>query len=603
MPYLSYSPNGRRLVPEGFGHVVLQPGQSITLDFGLKRAGLLYMKLPDMTEIQARGIRYLYASDERMFPLLEACFSNETISTGRFPTIVGATPFGFASSFLSVQTSAGEEAWLLEEGLSPLRYFRLVNGSDESLRLEELWLDYTAAPFQYVGGFACDDHLVNESWAMGAYTVELCSQPSRFTQRPLQGRYSEYVIWDGVRRDKDIWGGDLRPASLTALYAFDKPEVVKNTLDILLQLQHEEGEERGIIPGSGSYGQLFYEWTMWSIVNLWEYVWLTNDRAYATENKERLQAVMAWMEGKMGDDGLIAGLNSWMYSIDAKGKISGLALAQKAAWDAMAELFRYLNSPLAECCRARSEQTMKGIWEAFGSSGSPLLTMVPAGSKPRVHYALDGNLWAILHGVADRERALLILDEIERKFGTDKGSLNVVPLFDEALDGAWWWDVLDKEAAVGRHNGNVWPYMGGYEVMARLHAGQIDKGLDVLKRMSRSHLEQGHKTYWEMMYSDGSLPLINNGDLLSLSHAWGGTGSYALQSYVGGIRPAEAGFMKTIVQPQLGSLKWIKTKVPTPQGIITLEAERTALGIRGVVEAPRGMKCEAAEGLELKMKD
>ncbi len=600
MTYLSYSPNNRRLVPEDFRAAVLQPGQSMTLDFGIKRAGLLYMLLPGMTESQARSVRYLYASDERMFPSLEACFANESLVTGRFPAIVGATPFGFAYSFLPVRTSAGHDVWLLEEGLTPLRYFRLVNDSGESLRLEQLWLDYTAAPYAYDGGFACDDELVNESWAMGAYTVELCSQPSRFTQRPLKGRYSDYVIWDGVRCDKDIWGGDLRPASLTALYAFDKPEIVKNTLDILLQLQHEEGEERGIIPGSGSYGQLFYEWTMWSIVNLWEYVRHTNDRAYAIVNRDRLVAVKGWMERKMGDDGLIAGLNSWMYSIQAKGKISGLALAQKAAWDAMAELFRYLKDPLWDSCMARSAQTAKGIWQAFGSSDSPLLTMVPAGEKPRVHYALDGNLWAVLHDVADRERSLLILDEIERQFGTDKGSINVVPMFDEELDGAWWWDVLDKEAAVWRHNGNVWPYMGGYEVMARMHAGQVDKGLDVLKRMSRSHLEQGHKTYWEMMYSDGSLPFGNNGDLLSLTHAWGGTGSYALQAYVGGIRPAEAGFAKTIVQPQLGSLQWIQTKVPTPLGVITLEAEQTANGIRGVVEAPRGMKCEMADGLELK---
>ncbi|MFD0670935.1 alpha-L-rhamnosidase C-terminal domain-containing protein [Cohnella sp. GCM10027633] len=591
---ISYSPHDRRLVPDGFVPFDLQPGQKVRFDFGLKRAGLLHMELGDAAAARSQ-IRYAYTSDDRLFSSLYRCFEDEAWVAGRFPTYVRMRPYGQADQWLPI----GNGAYLLEEDLTVLRYLELDNRSGEPLSIRRLWLEYTAAPYQPVGGFECNDDLINECWTMGTYTVELCSQPSQYTQRSLQGPYSDYVIWDGVRRDKDIWGGDLRPASLTALYAFDKPEIVKNTIEMLLTLQHMEGEEQGIIPGSGAYGQIFYEWTMWTIVNLWEYVLLTGDLTYLRANVGRLCEVVTWMNRRMESDGLISGLNSWMYSIEARGKISGLAMAQKAAWDALDRLFALAEHPLQEYCRQQAERTKRSILAQFSVPGNPLLTMMPAGAKERDRYAIDGNLWAILHDVVDPARARLILREIEKQFWTERGSINVVPIFDEALDGEWWWDVLPQQSAVWRHNNNIWPYMSAYETLASFHAGQTDRGLEVMRRVGRSHLEQGHKTYWEMMNINGGLPIGDRGDTLSLTHAWGGTGSYGLQAYVAGVRPLTPGFGSFSVMPSLGSLDWIKAEVPTPHGLIEVEAERTRSGeVRGTVKCPGQTECRASAGME-----
>lgn len=505
-------------------------------------------------------------------------------------------PFGTLSQFVS----RGDGVYVLEDDLTVLRYLEIDNRSDEPLEILELWLVYTAAPYKTVGGFECDDELINDCWAMGVYTTEICSQPSKYTQRELIGPFSDYVIWDGVRRDKDIWGGDLRPASLTALYAFDRPEIVKNTLELLLSIQHAEGEEKGIIPGSGAYGQIFYEWTMWTVVNLWEYVLLTGDVGYLRENANRLIEVVAWMNKRMDRDGLISGLNSWMYSIDARGKISGLALAQKAAWDALHRLFALLDHPLRHFCQEQAERTKRSILAQFSVAGTPLLTMLPAGTKQRDRFAIDGNLWAILHDVADPPRAAAILQEVQERFWTERGSINVVPVFEESEDGAWWWEVLPKEAAVWRHNDTIWPYMSAYEALASFHAGQTDRGLEVMRRIGASHLNQGHRTYWEMMNRDGSLPVGNHGDTLSLSHAWGGSSSYGLQAYVAGIRPLEPGFASFSAKPALGGLKWMKAEVPTPHGIIEVEAERNPAGqIKGFVRHPQSIRCETGAGMEI----
>lgn len=581
--------------------IKLEPGASIRLDFGFKRAGLLHFYTQTMPLDLLKSVKYVYSSDLGMMDSLWRCFEDETWLTGRFPAHVRCQPYGTLDGLISKNPT--EHDYILEETLSVLRYLELRNMSaDQTIEFNAIRLEYTAAPFQYIGGFECSDPLVNQCWAMGAYTVELCSQPSIYTQKPLAGRFSDYVIWDGVRRDKDIWGGDLRPASLTALYAFDKPEIVKNTLDILLELQHKDGPEEGIIPGSGSYGQLFYEWTMWSLVNLWEYVLFTGDMVYLRDCKLRLDRVIAWMERRSEADGLIHGKISWMYSIDARGKMSGLALAQKAAWDALASIYQALGEQQTYLkCTHKANHLKQVITASFSNSVSPLLTMLPAGSKARDHYSIDGNLWAILHHVVERERAKEMLNEIESHFWTERGSMNVYPVFDET-DGDWWSPDMPKESAVWRHNHNIWPYMGAYEVLARLSSGDIDKGLELMKRIGNSHIQQGHHTYWEMMYRDGSLPYGNNGDILSLCHAWGGLGSYALQAYVGGVRPMAVGFKQALVQPQMGSLDWMKVKVPTPYGVIELEAEKNSKTgvVKGEVKCPAEVKVHASEGISVK---
>lgn len=592
----NYSPSHRNIIPVGGEGIKIQPGGMATIDFGIKRAGRLYFYMDRQRDTVLKDLQYVYASDPRVFKDMWDCFADDQKLTGRMPTYVRGQPFGNLKNVIPVSS----EAYLLEDTLTVLSGMQIKNNSSETVLIHKIELEYTAAPYHYTGGFSSSDSLVNQCWAMGAYTVELCSQPSNFTQRSLTGPLSDYVIWDGVRRDKDIWGGDLRPAALTSLYAFDRPEIIKNTLQILLDLQHKEGPEKGIIPGSGSYGQIFYEWTMWWLVNVWEYVIHTGDLAYLHEIRPSLDQVKKWMENKMEEDGLISGLNSWMYTLDAEGKISGLAMAQKAALDALANLYKVLKeeNQYKDCLR-KSSALKKSILSAFSSSGTALLTMLPAGTQRRDHFSIDGNLWSILHDVVDGKRAGQILSEIKSKFWTDKGSINVYPIFEDEKDGQWWSKQLDKELTVWKHNNNIWPYMGAYEVLARFLRGQISEGLDVLKRIGKAHLDQGHYTYWEMMYVDGSLPYGAHGDILSNCHAWGGTGSYALQAYVGGVRPLDIGFEKAIIQPNLGPLDWIYTKVPTPFGTIEVEAENLNGQLKGHAKIPKGIEANLHPSLNV----
>ena len=70
-----------------------------------------------------------------------------------------------------------------------------------------------------IGGFECDDPLVNEIWKTAAYTIRLCLQNGYF--------------WDGIKRDRLVWIGDLYPEMRAAQCLFgDVPEVV-NSLEFV----------------------------------------------------------------------------------------------------------------------------------------------------------------------------------------------------------------------------------------------------------------------------------------------------------------------------------------------------------------------------------
>jgi len=71
------------------------------------------------------------------------------------------------------------------------------------------------------------------------------------------------------------------------------------------------------------------------------------------------------------------------------------------------------------------------------------------------------------------------------------------------------------------------------------------------------------------------------------SHAWSAHPNYHLLATVLGIRPAEPGFRSIIIAPALGELKRVSGNMPTPEGEIAVEFQRSgAAGLLGRIELP-----------------
>ena len=91
----------------------------------------------------------------------------------------------------------------IEIGNTGFRFIRidlLQTGVDVRIKEASAILRYRDIP--YTGSFRCNDERLNQIWMTGAYTVHLNMQ--------------EY-LWDGIKRDRLIWLGDMHPEVATIM--------------------------------------------------------------------------------------------------------------------------------------------------------------------------------------------------------------------------------------------------------------------------------------------------------------------------------------------------------------------------------------------------
>jgi hypothetical protein len=87
---------------------------------------------------------------------------------------------------------------------------------------------------------------------------------------------------------------------------------------------------------------------------------------------------------------------------------------------------------------------------------------------------------------------------------------------------------------------------------------------------------------WDMKYKPNS----------DWNHAWGAAPANIIPGYMWGISPAEPGFARCIIMPQLGNLKYSKIKVPTIRGFIEAEFRDTGMLKEYIFTIPGNILCD-----------
>ena len=118
--------------------------------------------------------------------------------------------------------------------------------------------------------------------------------------------------------------------------------------------------------------------------------------------------------------------------------------------------------------------------------------------------------------------------------------------------------------------------VGDAEHALALMTADHDRGwLNMLKAGSTISLEA-----WDHKYKSN----------LDWNHAWGAAPANIIPRYLVGVRPAGPGFVSVLIAPQPASLEWVKAKVPTPLGPVTVASEQPRdAGLRQLaVDVPDG---------------
>ncbi|URN04958.1 GH116 family glycosyl hydrolase [Actinomadura madurae] len=475
------------------------------------------------------------------------------------------------------------------------RYATLFLDGPGSVDVDAISLDFTAAPDQrdldgYRGHFLSSDDLLNKIWYAGAYTVQINTgapnTAKKWPYEPGEGDHADApvphadpnvsVIYDGGKRDRIVWQGDLAVQAPVAYVSTYDMGSVDNSLSSLAAQQLPDG----YMPAASLVGQhnqnelrTYGEYVTWFVANMYDHWWYTGDRAYLDRWWPQLTKATAWLESVRAEDdgGLIGFANSgscghygysdcghetYVNALYAR-NLEQMAAMAKARGDASAA------KTYADRSAAVKKAVNDQLWD--DETGAYRLSREILGAYPQ-----DGNVTAVLTGIAGGDRAKRALAYLRANNWTDIGSLTVSQSTPNAS--------LPPFYA---------PLPSGFEADARLETGDAS-GLELIRKYWGHQLKQDPgSTFWEHMQPDGT---PNLRQFSSLAHGWAAQPTVTLSSRVLGVRPAAPGYSSWAVVPFTGKLRWAEGTVPTPHGDIAASWRRTGHGFQLKVTAPRGTR-------------
>jgi len=426
--------------------------------------------------------------------------------------------------------------WLgrLEVGNSGFRFVRIdLIDPDTKIEIKEINATFTYRDIPYLGSFTCNDERLNQIWMTGAYTVHLNMQD---------------YLWDGIKRDRLVWVGDMHPEVMTINSVFGNNEVVPKSLDLARDLTPLPNWMNGI----SSY-------SMWWILIQRDWYYYQGNLDYLKKQKVYLVALLRQLATKIdqnGKENLDGGrFLDWPSSENKEAVHAGLQSLMVMSFQAGAELCQILDDPkTVEICNSSVEILKKNVPEMAGSK---------------------------------QAAALLSLSGL------------VIPEKANA-------DVLAKD---GVHKMST--FYGYYMLKARAQAGDYQGAIDNIREYWGSMLDLGATTFWEdfdidWMKNAGRIDeIVPEGKVdvhrsygrycykqfrHSFCHGWSSGPTSWLTQYVLGVNVIEPGCKTIRIEHHLGDLQWVKGSFPTPFGVVKIEHKKMADGtVKTTYKVPKGV--------------
>ncbi|GAA3603414.1 hypothetical protein GCM10022396_20960 [Flavivirga amylovorans] len=217
-----------------------------------------------------------------------------------------------------------EVPWLgsIEVGKTGFRFLRIdVVEKKQIAPIKSVEAVFVYRDIPYLGSFECSDERLNTIWLTGAYTVHLNMQD---------------YLWDGIKRDRLVWVGDLHPEVMTVSTVFGMNEVVTKSLDIA----RDQYPLPQWMNGISSY-------SMWWLLIHKEWYRHYGDLTYLKEQKVYMKQLLKQLETFIDKDNAekLDGHRflDWPTSEDPKATHAGLQAMMIMTFEAGAYLMKELN--------------------------------------------------------------------------------------------------------------------------------------------------------------------------------------------------------------------------------------------------------------------
>ena len=395
---------------------------------------------------------------------------------------------------------------VIEVGNTGFRFVRidLVSGGEagfEFVRAVSLMRDMPR-----LGAFRCSDERLNAVFETAVRTVHLCCQD---------------YLWDGIKRDRLVWAGDMHPETMAVLSVFGAAPVLPDTLDYLAAVTPPD-----------AWMNTMPTYTLWFIRNLAEWVRYTGDTVFLAKHADYLERTFDHVLSGMEDGQWRAGnFLDWPTKHNPAAATAGTqALALLAAHDAAFLAETAGRAPFAEKATAMAAELSRLRPDPHGAKSAAALLALSGLRAPKTMF--KQVLGANGHAGVSTFYGYYMLEAMSAA-GEDQRALDTVR--------DYWGAMLDMGAT------SFWE---DFNLAWTENAFRIDELPVPGKR-------DIHGDFGEFCYP---------GFRHSLCHGWScGPAPWCIR-HILGIRPLGMGCRQVEVRPFLGNLDWAEGAMALPGG-------------------------------------
>ncbi len=380
---------------------------------------------------------------------------------------------------------------------------------------------------EYKGSFECDNKLLNKIWQTGAYTVHLNMQN---------------YLWDGVKRDRLVWIGDMHPETSIISAVFGDDDCVTKSLD----LTKDQTPISEWMCGMPTY-------SMWWLKIHRDWYFQNGDIEYLKKQQDYIFQLLEKLFDLICEDGtnrIDYKFVDWS-SFETEAADSGVHAMLTLAMNTGEELCTILgNEKLANECRNHLEK-LKKYHPSFTENKqmAALMAYSGAGDIKEIHKFLKKEP---LKGLSTFLGFYVL--NVYAMSGDIDGAFHIIENY--------WGKMLEFGATTFWEDFDLEWTKNAYGIDEMPQAGKSD-----------IHGDNGKYCYQGFRHS--------------LCHGWAGGPTAFLSRYVLGVEILEPGCRKVKINPNLGKLMYAKGKYPTPFGEIEIEHKKENGKVTSKVTAPK----------------
>lgn len=421
----------------------------------------------------------------------------------------------------------------IEVGNTGFRFVRLDLVTEGEVGFEFVRAVSLMRPMARLGGFRSSDERLDRIFETAVRTVHLCCQ--------------EY-LWDGIKRDRLVWVGDMHPETMAILNVFGDAQILADSLDYLASVTPPD-----------KWMNTIATYTLWWIRNLAEWYRFTGDRQYLEKHADYLEKTFGHVLSGMTDAGewRAGEFLDWPTKHNGKGQVAGTqGLALIAARETAFLADALGREDLADKARGMADRLSRLRPDPHGAKSAAALLALSGLRTPKEMYA--STLGAGGHSGVSSFYGYYMIEAMSAA-GEHQRALDTVR--------DYWGAMLDMGATSFWEDFNIAWTNNAFRVDEAPVPGKKDI----------------HGDYGEFCYK---------GFRHSLCHGWSaGPASWCI-NHVLGIRPLDVGCKTVEVNPSLGDLDWAEGAMAMPGGkrILVRIDKRSDGSLDVKVNAPDGVK-------------